>query len=417
MEKKATYASAHPIFIAILLLCLCCTHRAFALSQFNVSCLNLKEGANNTALYLRLEPTLFHINTQTGDLSTNLSLRISFRRMPQGRMEVIRQKQLQFSHNFLSGIDPFFYTFLFDVAPGDYEVIVEIEDHATGRAYLETVSHRTRDLSVDVALSDPQLIQEFGDILAPQPLLGDHFTAVPDHLNMSVMVYTRQPGFYRAKAVLYLRQNAGQSSHIDAEQIQSSQYVTMNQANAVVDTRSGSANLNHRMDLAELPHGEYLVEVYLYHDDSLLAESARSFFIDWKRLKDVFADLNAAIDMMALLTTPEKIAQLKAIKNSDEQQAAFLAFWQQRANPSRETPVDALERYYSRIFYANENFDEGIPGWQTDRGKTLTLYGSPDHQNSMKFNGQLFEAWTYEKWGMKFLFRNDDGKMRSVALG
>jgi GWxTD domain-containing protein len=386
-------------------------------TQFNASCLNLKEGGNNTVLYLRLEPTLFHIDAQSGNLTADMQLRISFRKQPEGRMVVVRQKQLQFRHDFLSGADPFFYTFAFDVAPGNYDIIVEVEDRSTRRTYLETIPHQCRDLSAAVALSDPQLIQEFGDILAPQPLLGEHFTAVPEHLNMSVLVYTQQPGYYRAKAVLYLRQAASRAGPIDVELSQCSQFVTLNQANAIVDARSGLATLNHRLDIAELPHGEYLVEVYLYRDDSLVAESARSFAIDWKRLKDVFGDLNAAIDMMALVTSAEQIMALKAIQNADEQQAAFLDFWQRRANPSQETAVDAIERYYERIFYAIENFNEGMPGWQTDRGQTLTLYGPPDHQSSMKFNGRLFEAWTYSRWGMKFLFRNDEGKMRRVALG
>jgi GWxTD domain-containing protein len=390
--------------------------QSWAHTQFNISCLNWREGTNNTALYLRLEPSLFHIDSKTGNLSTDLLLRISFRKMPEGRMVVVRQKVLKFSHDFLSGTDPFFYTFLFDVAPGEYEVIVEIEDQTARRTYFESTPHSSRNLNAPIALSDPQLVQEFGDILAPQPLLGQHFTAVPEHLNMSVLVYAQAPAYYRAKAVLYLRQNASQLGHIDVEQNQSSQYVTLNQANAVVDARKGSATLTHRLDIADLPHGEYLVEIYLYRDDSLVAESARSFFIDWKRLRDVFGDLNAAIDMMASITTPEQIARLKGIKNADEQQAAFLDFWQRRANPSQETAVDAIERYYERLFYANENFDEGIPGWQTDRGLTLTLYGTPDHQSSMSFNGHLFEAWTYARWGMKFLFRNDEGKMRRVAL-
>ena len=153
-------------------------------------------------------------------LATDLLLRISFREMPAGRMAIVRQRQLKFSHDFLSGDDPFFYTFSFDVAPADYQVIVEIEDHLTRRSYLESIPHSCRDLSAPVALSDPQLIQEFGEILAPQPLLGEHFTAVPEHLNMSVSVYAKTPGFYRAKAVLYLRENASQVGPIDAEQSQ-----------------------------------------------------------------------------------------------------------------------------------------------------------------------------------------------------
>lgn len=393
------------------------SNRLLAHPQFNASCINLRQGLDNTAIYLRLEPSLFHIDAQSGILSADLLMRISFRKMPECRMVLVRQKTLQFRHDFLSVEDPFFYAFTMAVPPGDYEVWIEIEDHRTRKTYLDPIPYQCRDLEAMVAISDPLLVQEFGDILAPQPLLGNHFTSVPEKLSMTAFVYTHAPDFYRAKAVLYLRQNSVVAGPTDTEQSHSSQYLTMNQMNAVVDARNGMAILQHQLDLADLPHGEYLLELYLFKDDSLVAEAARNFFIDWKRLRDVFGDLNAAIDMMAWIATPDRIAALKAFDNADDQQKAFMDFWGERANPSQETAFDAIERYYSRIFYANENFNEGIPGWQTDRGKTLTLYGTPDHQTSMKFNGRLYEAWNYAHWGMKFLFRNDDGKMHKVEIG
>ncbi len=417
MSNLRTYLRLTFATWVVLLGTWCSSSVAFAHVQFNASCINLRQGLDNTAIYLRLEPTMFHIDPKTGNLSADLLMRISFRKMPEGRMVLVRQKALRFSHDFLSGEDPFFYAFTMAVPPGEYEVWLEIEDHRTRRTFSEPIPYQCRDLNANVALSDPLLVQEFGDILAPQPLLGDHFTAVPERLSMTAYVYTRLPDFYRAKAVLYLRQNSILSGPTDTEQSHSSQYLTMNQMNAAVDARNGMAVLQHELDLADLPHGEYLLELYLFKEDSLVAEAARSFFIDWKRLRDVFGDLNAAIDKMVWIASPAKIAELKAFKDADDQQTAFLDFWADRANPSQETPMDAIERYYSRIFYANENFNEGMPGWQTDRGKTLTLYGAPDHQSSMKFNGKLYEAWTYSRWGMKFLFRNDDGKMRKVEIG
>lgn len=391
--------------------------QASAHTQFNASCINLKQGLDNTAFYLRLEPSLFHIDPKSGQLSSDMQITVSFRIRGIGRIIMTRNKELHDKHDFLSGDDPFFFAFTTSLPAGDYEVWVEIEDRRTRRRHIEGIPYQCRDLNAPVAVSDPLLIQEFGGVLAPQPLLGDHFTSVPEQLSMTAFVYAQQPGFYRAKAVLYLRQNDIQTGPTDMEMNEASQYLTMNQMNTVVDASKGMAVLNHQLDLKDLPHGEYLVELYLFKDDSLVAETARTFFIDWKQLRDVFSDLNAAIEMMAYVATPEQIQMLKSIKDADEQQKAFLDFWASRANPSQEGPVDAIERYFSRIFYANENFNEVIPGWQTDRGKTLTLYGPPDHQTSMTFNGRLYEAWTYPKWGLKLVFRNDNGRMRRMAIG
>ncbi len=389
----------------------------FAHPQFNTSLLNIREGNYNTRLLLSLEPSLFHINEQSGELRTDLLLRVSFRAMPRGQVSLMRQIIIQARPDFLSGVDPFFYQFLFEVPAGSYSAVLEIEDNLSGRTYLEEIPFISRDMNAPISVSDPILVQEFGGAMAARPLLGEHITSGPDHLSMSLDVFAKEGSFFTARTVLYRKQSNTFTGPTDTERIQSNRYLTMSQFNAVVDARKGTGKIQQSLDLNELPHGEYLVEVYLYQDDALVAEASRSFTIDWKFLKNVFGNLPQAIEMMEWVASSEKISSLLKIKNADEQLQEFMEYWSTKANPGRENAMDAIERYFSRIFYANTNFREDIAGWKTDRGKTLVLFGQPDHQSSVKFNGRLFEAWSYTRWGMRFLFRNDDGIMRKIAVG
>lgn len=419
MKEKTKYQWLGQAFTAslLMLVLIFSSSKLFAHPQFNTSLLNIREGNDNTRLLLSLEPSLFHINEQSGELRTDLLLRVSFRSMPRGQVLLLRQIIIQARPDFLSGLDPFFYQFNFEVPAGSYSVILEIEDKIGHRTYLEDIAFVSRNMQAPIAISDPILVQEFGGAMAARPLLGEHITSGPDHLSMSLNVFAAKGSFFTARTVLYRKQSNSFTGPTDTERIQSNQYLTMSQSNAVVDARNGVGEIRQSLDLNELPHGEYLVEIYLYRDDALVAEASRSFTIDWKFLKDVFGDLPQAIEMMEWVASQEKISSLLKIKNADEQLQEFMDFWNARANPGRENAMDAIERYFSRIFYANANFREDLAGWKTDRGKTLVLFGQPEHQSSVKFNGRLFEAWSYTRWGMRFLFRNDDGIMRKIAIG
>jgi GWxTD domain-containing protein len=391
--------------------------QAKAHTHFTASFLNLREGNNNAGLLLNLEPTLFHIDPATGILAGDLRLTVSFRKSATGQIVQVRQREIQSALDFLSSSNPLMQQLYFQLRPGSYEAIVEIEDRTTRKHHLESFNFQCRDMQASIAISDPVLLQYLGPGLPPTPLLGDHISSSPEKLSMNMVVWAKDPGYFRAKAVLYRKQGSLTSGPTDKDRLHSNEYFTTIQFNAVVDARKGRGQLQQSLDVNDLPHGEYLLEIYLYQEDSLVAEANRSFFIDWKYLGSVFGNLHQSIDMMAWIASPETIIALKQIKDADEQLASFLDFWGKRANPSRETALDAIERYYARVFYANENFSEATPGWQTDRGKAIALYGPPDHQSSLKFNGQLFEIWTYSKWGMRFLFRNDEGTMRRVMAG
>ncbi len=100
-------------------------------------------------------------------------------------------------------------------------------------------------------------------------------------------------------------------------------------------------------------------------------------------------------DVAYIITPTEKDVFLKLETNEDRD--LFIdEFWRQR-DPTPGTPKNELKKeHYKRIQFANERFGPLSPlkGWQTDRGKTYIVQGSPYHVE--KFH--TIETYPIELW-------------------
>jgi GWxTD domain-containing protein len=292
--------------------------------------------------------------------------------------------------------------------------MIEVRDEFTRRTQLATLEYECHVLDQGTALSDILLVQEFGGVLTGQPLLGEHIQAL-ERLTFRTEVYARQSEILTARTVLYRRQDDHRRLGDDGERMQVNRYAAVFQLNEIIKARAGRNVYQDQLALTELPHGDYLLEVFLYRGETLIAEESRTFIIDWKHLRDIFGDLDLAIDRMQYAAPAGKCDALKKVEDPDEKLRLFLAFWNARNEPGRENSMEALERYYDRVFFANEHFEEKEEGWKTDRGRVHILYGPPERQSSFQQDGEYYEVWTYGKWGLRFLFRvTADDRMEQV---
>jgi len=113
---------------------------------------------------------------------------------------------------------------------------------------------------------------------------------------------------------------------------------------------------------------------------------------------------------VAYIITDEEKSAFKALKTDEEREQFIENFWLRR-DPSPDTiENEARDDHYSRIAKANERYASGIPGWKTDRGRILILWGEPDEIESHPAGGQYvrpfedgggqtstfpFEIWRY----------------------
>lgn len=90
-------------------------------------------------------------------------------------------------------------------------------------------------------------------------------------------------------------------------------------------------------------------------------------------------------------------------------------FWEKRdPDPSTEENEYRIE-FLRRIEYTNQHFNQGTPGWKTDRGRVYIYFGPPDRierrpmLNSAEIKG--WQIWVYYRYnfGVEFIDRRGDG--------
>jgi GWxTD domain-containing protein len=75
-------------------------------------------------------------------------------------------------------------------------------------------------------------------------------------------------------------------------------------------------------------------------------------------------------DVRWIITDEERSAFMQ-LSNDEERDQFIEAFWQRR-DPTPDTEENEFkEEHYRRIAYANEHYAAGIPGWKSDRGRTV----------------------------------------------
>jgi len=112
-----------------------------------------------------------------------------------------------------------------------------------------------------------------------------------------------------------------------------------------------------------------------------------------KQEKDIFHHL------------PDKNSRLEFIQD----------FWQKRDPDLSTEENEYRNEFLGRIEYANQHFNQGTPGWKTDRGRIYIYFGPPDRieRRPMMNNSTIkgFQIWVYYRYnfGVEFIDRRGDG--------
>lgn len=79
-----------------------------------------------------------------------------------------------------------------------------------------------------------------------------------------------------------------------------------------------------------------------------------------------------------LIMTSEENKIFQQLRDPQARKDFIEEFWAKR-DPDPETEANEFKNeFYRRIDYANKHFNEGIPGWKTDRGRIYIYMGPPD---------------------------------------
>jgi GWxTD domain-containing protein len=119
---------------------------------------------------------------------------------------------------------------------------------------------------------------------------------------------------------------------------------------------------------------------------------------------------DSAIELMHyLFSNPNEENNVKAF-NEEGKRAYLREYWGER---EREEP-DAANKYFARVATANLRYGYfNKPGWKTDRGRVLIMYGEPDDitRNYQMAGSSDHEIWLYPRLegGVEFVFVDKTG--------
>ncbi len=135
----------------------------------------------------------------------------------------------------------------------------------------------------------------------------------------------------------------------------------------------------------------------------------------WLDMPVSLLNIDVAIEMMRFIVDRDQLRNLRSGSTS-EKERKFREFWSER-DPTPDTEYNELmTEYYSRIDQAYQRFTTPQqPGFDTDQGKALILYGEPNRINrELLTNRPTREIWEYPRRTLVFEATTGFGDFRLV---
>lgn len=327
------------------------------------------------------------------DKEKNFLIEIAFRvEGSQGEFRVIQSREVRVQTS-----ESRLFDFFFRLPPNAYQVDVDILDlDLDERQYLRLPqAYRVLDAQ-SVRLSDVYLsYQRDPEQAFDEPILTQSVDPERGKIYYSLNIEAPAYEVLTFRAELYEKKP-------DTEREAVSFLVSIDQIKRVFYLQNGRGTFQDSLDIADLPSGQYQIDIRIYDDNQRLAARKGSFSLGSDLKKWIFSNLDEAFRMM-IYVYPN--AQLDSLLEQERdpfvRREAFSQIWEDMYEDKAE---EEMERYYRKVFAANERYAETErQGWETDRGRIFILYGEPK-EKSVEIAGKSHLRWTYPRWSLSFLF-------------
>ncbi|MEL6591053.1 MAG: GWxTD domain-containing protein, partial [Bacteroidota bacterium] len=310
----------------------------------------------------------------------------------QGEFRVIQSREVRVQTS-----ESRLFDFFFRLPPNAYQVDVDILDlDLDERQYLRLPqAYRLLDVQ-PVRLSDVYLsYQRDPEQAFAEPILTQSVDPERGKIYYSLNIEAPAYEVLTFRAELYEKKP-------DTEREAVSFLVSIDQIKRVFYLENGRGTFQDSLDIADLPSGQYQIDIRIYDDNQRLAARKGSFSLGSDLKKWIFSNLDEAFRMM-IYVYPN--AQLDSLLEQERdpfvRREAFSQIWEDMYEDKAE---EEMERYYRKVFAANERYAEADrQGWESDRGRIFILYGEP-REKSIEIAGKSHLRWTYPRWSLSFLF-------------
>jgi GWxTD domain-containing protein len=292
----------------------------------------------------------------------------------------------------------------FRLKPGAYKLAVQVKDEETKKSVSSKRTIDVRSLNdTTMAVSDIMLVSRLqidGDVKTIVPNVSGNVGSLPEGFHLFSELYNKSD--FDSVDILYHVKNS-KNEEVVKEQLSQSVLPGKNQIFIKIKSEG-------------LPMGSYIVGLQATARDGSGKRYAtpvvtHPFSVRWTGMAATIEDLDLAIDQLVYIAETKDISHIKSAPSMEEKKKRFFEFWKKRdTNPVTERN-EAMEDYYGRVKFANENFSHYRDGWKTDRGMVYVMFGTPSVIDRHPFEGHSkpYEVWTYYDLNYRFLFVDQTG--------
>jgi len=292
-----------------------------------------------------------------------------------------------------------------DIAPGTYELQVQVTDQESKKAETAKRTIVVKDFGNDtLALSDVMMVRRM-------TVDGARKNIVPI---LTGMVSKEQTGFYLFFEIY-------SCAPLDTVELICKFINSKREVVAQRTKREPLAGIRTQtiwqLDTLSIAPDQYLLIVEVAGTSktdtskSFRASVLRICIVRMKNLPQIVTNIDKATEELQYIAKGGEIDYIRDAATPEEKQKRFLEFWTKR-NPNPKDPNnDLMEEYYSRVEYANKNFESFLEGWKTDRGMVLIQFGPPQNIERHPFDSdnKPFEIWYYYSQNREFIFVDETG--------
>jgi GWxTD domain-containing protein len=322
----------------------------------------------------------------------------------------------------------------FAVAPGRYNIVVDVKDSVSGRTLSSSVpvdalsdTSRASDL-----LISPEIRTVADTAGGPRPgefRAGNNLITAAAEVTLTPL---RPKLFYLMEAYA----NAEDAGTLTATVADSAGAKVLQTASVPITVAAGGSIVKGQLDLSGLPAGQFTMtaEMKLKGQtvtrsgsftmeglgESLARDTARKavaregddgFFAEMSN-----EQLETAKAPLGYIAAPRELAAWDKNLSLAAKRTFLANFWAARDPSPGTLRNERRESFYSAIDYANQTYREGgrkaVPGWRSDRGRIYARYGKPDevYQRQQEGRAPPYTVWRYSSGkGSYYIFADRTG--------